>query len=343
MPGSMPGGGPERGQLSVREMSGWAAAAVWRYDGFMPSRRSTQLVTMFVLSLVATITMLVGWVVYVVRSGSRLAPNDPAREVHWLLLGLGCVFLFFVIVGLTYQLAQALAARRYAQKQDEFVANITHEMKSPLAAIKLHAQTLARESDLAPEIRRRFLATIEQQTDRMVSLVDAVLESGRLLEGKRKLDLMPVEVGLFFREYFAKARPHAESRGVQLRVELASDARVLGSEEALRRVMDNLIDNAVRFSEAGGEVRCRVATDGGTVRIEVEDDGVGIPKKELPNIFERFHQGGRQGGPHGSGTGLGLSIVSGLVREMRGVVHAYSQEDRPGTRLVVELPVAETH
>ena len=296
---------------------------------------------MFVLSLATTITLLVGWVVYVVRSGSRFAPSDPARGIHWLLLVLGCVLLFFLIVGLTYQLAQALAARRYAQKQDEFVANITHEMKSPLAAIKLHAQTLKREADLSPELRRRFLSIIEQQTDRMASLVDAVLESGRLLAGKRKLELVPVEVAAFFRAYFAGARPHAESRGVHLETEVTTEAWILGTEEALRRVMDNLIDNAVRFSQPGGEVRCRVATDGTQVRIEVEDDGVGIPKKELPNIFERFHQAGRQGGPHGSGTGLGLSIVSGLVREMRGAVRAYSQEDRPGTRLVVELPVAE--
>ncbi|MEP7013720.1 MAG: HAMP domain-containing sensor histidine kinase [Acidobacteriota bacterium] len=307
----------------------------------MPSRRSTQLVTMFVLSLAATITLLIGWVVYVVRSSSRLAPSGPARGVHWLLLVVGCVLLFFLIVGLIYQLAQALAARRYAQKQDEFVANITHEMKSPLAAIKLHAQTLEREADLSPELRRRFLAIIEQQTDRMASLVDAVLESGRLLAGKRQLDLVPVEVAAFFQAYFATARPHAESRGVHLATDVRSEAWVLGSEEALRRVMDNLIDNAVRFSQPGGEVRCRVATDGAQVRIEVEDDGVGIPKKELPKIFERFHQAQRQGGPHGSGTGLGLSIVSGLVREMRGAVRAYSQEDRPGTRLVVELPIAE--
>ena len=314
----------------------------------MQTRRSTQLVTMYVLCLAATITLLVGWVVYVVRSAGRRAAPEPrldplghaSGEFHWILLAVGCVLLFFLIVGLTYQLAQALAARRYAQKQDEFVANITHEMKSPLAAIKLHAQTLEQEADLPPELRRRFLATIGQQADRMASLVDAVLESGRLLAGKRHLDLQPIEVAPFFTEYFAHARPHAESRGIHLKTDLRSAASVMATEEALRRVLDNLIDNAVRFSQAGGEVRCRVATDAEIVRIEVEDDGIGIPKKELPNIFDRFHQAGREGGPYGHGTGLGLSIVSGLVREMRGAVRAFSQEDRPGTRLVVDLPVA---
>ncbi len=307
----------------------------------VPTRRSTQLVTMFVLSLATTITLLVLWVVYAVRSGSPSAPAHSGRSIHWPLLILGCVLLFFLIVGFTYQLAQALAARRYAQKQDEFVANITHEMKSPLAAIKLHAQTLEREADLSPELRRRFLSIIGQQADRMAALVDAVLESGRLLSGKASLELRPVDLATFFTAYLAEARPHAESRGIRLQTVVETDAWVLGSEEALRRVMDNLIDNAVRFSEPGGEVRCRVTERGPEVRIEVEDDGVGIPKKELPKIFERFHQASREGGTRGSGTGLGLSIVSGLVREMHGAVRAYSQEDRPGTRLVVDLPIVE--
>ena len=106
---------------------------------------------MYVLSLAATIAFLVVWVVYLVGSGPG---------VHWTLLTVGCVLLFFVIVALTYQLAQALAARRYALKQEEFLSNITHEMKSPLAAIKLHAQTLQQPEDLAPDTRRRFAATI---------------------------------------------------------------------------------------------------------------------------------------------------------------------------------------
>ncbi len=115
---------------------------------------------------------------------------------------------------------------------------------------------------------------------------------------------------------------------------------MLGSEEALRRVFDNLIENAVRHSPPGGEVRCRVSTRRESVRIEVEDEGTGIPKRDLPRIFDRFYQGGRPGGPHRRGTGLGLSIVAGLVREMRGSVTAHSQEGRPGTLLVIDLPLA---
>jgi two-component system phosphate regulon sensor histidine kinase PhoR len=335
------------GQESVRDLSAEGAAQGTEPGAgsivVMQSRRSTQLVTMYVLSLAATIALLVVWVIYVVSSGLRLSAlgqkvGAAEEGLNWPLLSVGCILLFFLIVALTYQIAQALAARRYAVKADEFVANITHEMKSPLAAIKLHAQTLQQE-DFNPETRRKFLGTIEQQADRMAALVDAVLESSRLLARKRHLDLHPVELAPFLAGYFKHARPQAESRGVRLRAKLRTTDRVLATEEALRRVLDNLIDNAVRFSQPGGEVRCRVTADGVRVIFEVEDDGVGIPKGELPNVFDRFYQAKR--GAQRGGTGLGLSIVSGLVREMGGTVHAFSQEDRPGTRLVVELPVLE--
>jgi signal transduction histidine kinase len=304
-------------------------------------RRRSNLVSMYVLALAATMAVLVVWIVYVVRSSLRLG------DLNWLLLSVGCALLFFVLVALTYNLAQALAARRYAIKQDEFVSNITHEMKSPLAAIKLHAQTLLQQQDRMDDAsRRRFLGTIEQQADRMAALVDAVLESSRLLARKRFLSLLPIEIGAFCETYFAAARASAESRGIRLHTEVAAGATILGSEEALRRVLDNLLDNAIRFSRPGGEVRCRVQVQRSgpqpVVRIEVEDDGVGIPKKDLGRVFERFHQARRDGPPQRTGgTGLGLAIVSGLVREMRGSVRAFSQEDRPGARLQVELPILE--
>lgn len=306
--------------------------------------RSTQLVAMYVLSLAATISLLVVWVVYVVRSGSRLADLGrgiglDVEGINWVLLSVGCLLLFFLIVGLTYQLAQALAARRYALQQEEFLSNITHEMKSPLAAIKLHAQALLRGEEPPPEDRRRFLATIERQTDRMASLVDSVLESSRLLARRGQPELRPVRLDEFLARYVVDAAPAAAGRQVALRAERVEPAVVLATDEALRRVLDNLVDNAVRHSKPGGEVRCRLTVARDRARLEVEDDGVGIPKRDLPRIFDRFYQAGRPGDAHRRGTGLGLSIVAGLAREMGGSVRAHSQEGRAGTLLVVELPL----
>ncbi len=292
----------------------------------------------YVLSLAASIGLLVLWVVYAVRQ--RSAPGDPA-SIHWPLLIGGCTLLALLIGGLTYQLAQALAARRYSLKQDEFLSHVTHEMRSPLAGIQLHAQTLE-QPGLSEGQRRRSVGFILGEVDRMSNLVDNVLESSRLSARQRALRLEPVALGDFFARYLPRARSRAESQGVHLVTTGETRAVVRASEDALERILGNLIDNAVRFSDRGGEVRCRLTDQVGKVTIEVEDDGIGIPNAELGKIFDRFYQIGREISGRRKGTGLGLSIVWGLVRELKGSVRAYSQEGRPGTRFVVELPVTES-
>jgi signal transduction histidine kinase len=308
----------------------------------MPNRRSTRLIVSYVLSLVVTIALLVVWVVYVVTSASTINAlaqrvGSTAETPYWTVLVGGVLLFSLVIGGLTYQLAQAMGARNYSRKQEQFVSNITHEMKSPLAAIKLHAQTL-QQPDVAPQERDRSVAFVLQQVDRMETLVDNVLESSRLVARKKLLHLEPVALAPFLAAYFDEMRGQVEGRGVRLHAEVRTSAVVMATAEALRRVLTNLIDNAVRSSARGGEVRCLVDDFADGVRIEVEDDGVGIPGSELPKIFDRFYQIGREISGRRGGTGLGLSIVLGLVKEMKGSVRAFSHDGRPGTRFEVTLP-----
>jgi signal transduction histidine kinase len=308
----------------------------------MRRKRRSPIVAAYVLSLLVTIALLVVWVIYIVRSVARIHAvagrvGVASENSHWIVLAVGCALFFLLIAGLTWQLAQALAARRYSLKQEEFVSNVTHELKTPLAAIKLHAQTL-REGGLQPAQQARSLDLVLQQADRMARLVDDVLESSRQLARKRPLQLQPLDVAEFFAGYFAEASPRVESQGVHLAWQLDSRARVLAAADALDQVMNNLLDNAARFSHKGGEVRCRVADEDGHVRIVVEDDGVGIPRGELPHVFDRFYQAGNARDGRRRGTGLGLAIVAGLVQEMRGRVKARSHEGQPGTTFVVELP-----
>ena len=305
-------------------------------------KRRSPIIAAYVLSLLGTIALWVAWVVYIGRAVARIHEvagrvGMASENTHWVILAVGCGLFFLLIAGLTWQLAQALAGRRYVLKQEELLSNVTHELKSPLAAIKLHAQTL-REGGLQPAQHSRSLDLVLQQADRMARLVDDVLESSRLLARKRPLALEPLEVADFFAGYFMEAAPRVEAQGVRLAWQLDSEARVLASADALDKVMNNLLDNAARFSHKGGEVRCRVEDENGSVRIVVEDDGVGIPRKELPHVFDRFYQAGNERDGRRRGTGLGLSIVAGLVQEMRGRVAATSNEGRQGSTFVVELP-----
>lgn len=310
--------------------------------------RFTPIVVSYVISILVTIALLVVWVVYTMEARARI--DDLADRVgvtvgnlHWAVLAIGCGLAALLIVALTSQLASRVAEVRYARKQEDFISTVTHELRSPLAAIKLHAQTL-QGSDIGRQQLERSLDFILQQTDRMATLVDDVLESSRLVARKHHLDLEPTALTEFFVPYFEEVRPRIEAYGVRLSERLETTGTVRATEEGFRRLMDNLLENAARFSEAGGEVRCRVEDEGEWAVILVEDDGVGIPKSELARIFDRFYQVGRQQvgrqqKAQRQGTGLGLFIVSGLVREMGGTVHAFSHEDRPGTTFRIELPL----
>jgi two-component system phosphate regulon sensor histidine kinase PhoR len=305
--------------------------------------RARTFVVPYVLSLVVVITLLVMWIIYAVSSGSRL--TDLAQRVgassptwHWVILGIGCGLLGLLIVFITHQLARSLAEYRYARKQEEFVSSITHEMKSPLAAIRLHAQTLQQEVN--PAERDQSVNFILRESERLGRLIDNVLESSRLVAAKQPLELVPVDVAQFMDGYLADTRPRVESHGLELEAKVETAATVAATVDALQRVLTNLIDNAMQYSARGGRIGCRVTDGGGWVSIRVEDEGRGIPKSELSRIFDRFYQIGRDRG--GSpGTGLGLYIVSQLVEQMHGSVRASSHEIRPGTTFVVELPVME--
>jgi signal transduction histidine kinase len=303
--------------------------------------RARTFVVPYVLSLVVVIAVLVMWIIYAVSSGSRL--TELARRVGasgptWdrVILGVGCGLLGLLIVFITHQLARSLAEYRYARKQEEFVSSITHEMKSPLAAIRLHAQTL--QEDVSESERNQSVVFILRESERLGRLIDNVLESSRLVAADQPLELETVDLARFMETFVATARPRVEGHGFELEVAVDTAATVAATEDALHRVLTNLIDNAVQYSARGGRIRCRVVDLAGWVSISVEDEGRGIPKSELSRIFDRFYQIGRDRG--GSpGTGLGLYIVSQLVAQMHGTVRASSHEDRPGATFVVELPV----
>lgn len=303
--------------------------------------RARSFVVPYVLSLMVVIAVLVMWIIYAVSSGSRLAElagrvGASGPTWPWVILGIGCGLLGLLIVFITHQLATSLAEHRYAKKQEEFVSSITHEMKSPLAAIRLHAQTL--QQDVLGSQQTESVGYILKESERLGRLIDNVLESSRLVARKQPLLLRPVALAPFLEEFFGEIRPRVVGADVKLVVDLDTNATVEATPDALRRILTNLIDNALRYSVRGGKISCRVGDVGGWVRIQVEDEGQGIPKSELSRIFDRFYQIGHDRGAS-PGTGLGLFIVSELVQQMNGSVRAASREDRPGAVFVIELPV----
>lgn len=312
-----------------------------RYD--LAVTRTRTFVIPYVLSLVVVIALLVVWVVYAIQSGGRLhefagrlgvtSPRSP-----WIILAVGCALFALLIVFVTHQLARSLAEYRYARKQEEFVSGITHEMRSPLAAIQLHAETLSQEES-DPD-SRRSLDYILREAHRLGRLIDNVLESSRLVAKTQTFEAHEVTVEPFCRQFFSEIRPTVEGRDLTLETKISTDASIRATEEALRRVLTNLVENAVRYSASGNNVWCRVFERGPRVVFQVTDEGIGIPRSELSLIFDRFYRIGRDAHAE-HGTGLGLFIVSQLVEQMRGSVSARSRESLPGTIFEVEIPAME--
>lgn len=226
------------------------------------------------------------------------------------------------------------------RSKDEWIAMVSHELRSPLNAM-LGWTRMLRSGQLAPEKRDRALATIERNAMTQTQLIEDLLDVSRMISGKLRLGVQPVELGAVVQAGLDAIRPAAEARAIRLESALEDGAgEVLGDPDRLLQVVNNLLGNAVKFVEPGGWIRVSAGRVDGAIELAVQDDGKGIQPDFLPQLFDRFKQeeGGIDRG-HG-GLGLGLSIVRHLVELHGGAVRAHSDGPGRGATFVVRLPVA---
>lgn len=228
--------------------------------------------------------------------------------------------------------------RRLETVRRDFVANVSHELKTPLTVVRGFAETLA-DDDPPAEIRRQFANSIASHTRRMQRLVDDLLDLSRIESGGWVPDPQPVEIAAVIAEDVSAARATADRRHVRLDAVLDPDAQeAFADPTALRQVVGNLIDNALRHT-ASGSVTLRAQRERGGIALSVADTGCGIAPEHLPRIFERFYRVDPARSREQGGTGLGLSIVKHLVEAHYGRVSARSVPDQ-GTTVTAWFPDA---
>jgi two-component system phosphate regulon sensor histidine kinase PhoR len=233
--------------------------------------------------------------------------------------------------------------RRLERLRQEFVANVSHELKTPLSVITACVETLIDGAMDDPENRGRFLERIAEQADRLHNLILDLLSLARIESETETFSIQPVALDKVVRACLEKHHTLAASKHMQLEAVPAADAssaHALADEEAVRQILDNLVDNALKYTPDGGTVRVRWGREDGQVFLQVEDTGIGIPEAELPRIFERFYRVDKARSRALGGTGLGLSIVKHLVQAMQGSVGATSRVGT-GSTFLVRLPAAE--
>jgi len=246
---------------------------------------------------------------------------------------------------LTAELANERALRARAEEanriKDEFLATLSHELRTPLNAIAGWAHIL-QTGELPPSEQARAVETILRNAKLQASLIEDLLDVSRIISGKLRLELAPLDLEKVVRGAVETALPAASAKDIRIseQVELAP-AHVLGDAVRLEQVVWNLLSNAVKFSAPGGRIAVRARRAGDSAVLEVQDDGRGISPEFLPFLFERF----RQAEPplmraRGSGLGLGLAIVRYLVEAHHGRVEARSEGEGRGATFTVWLPLA---
>jgi signal transduction histidine kinase len=228
--------------------------------------------------------------------------------------------------------------RRDRDRSRDFLADVSHELRTPIAALRTFNELL--QEGAADDVRTRdeFLASSQQQIERLDWLSTNLLELSKLDSGLVALDLRPDDLRAVVESSLAQAEPAARRKDVELVAELPpAPVRQRHDPQRIGQVLTNLIGNALKFTPSGGRVSVRLEPVGDGARLVVTDTGVGIASDELPHVFDRFYRGSRSNEERGTGSGLGLSIVRSVV-EMHGGSVSIESTLGEGTRVTVHLP-----
>jgi len=292
-----------------------------------------------------------GTTAFFITLGVCLTALAIALNITWIhnngrrfALDLVGVLLFAVLIaGVVINTVFLVREIRRNERQDSFLNAVTHELKTPIASIRLYLDTMQRHP--VDEVQRqKFYATMRSDTDRLLSTVERILKAGELgqrhREGNRKrLELHPLVAECV---HTALLRHHLPASAITL-AEVPGDVRlyVLGNLEDLRTAILNLLDNAVKYSPAGVHITCALRIEHYTwVTLSITDTGLGIPSHELKRIFNRFYRSSTISLGKIKGTGLGLFLVRTIARQHGGSVRALSEGTNKGSTMLLKLPLA---
>lgn len=276
------------------------------------------------------------------------AAIDPAAAPRLAIGGLprSRLPILLAILALTAGLmvtaiVQLRRERALARLRSDFVSRVSHELRTPLTQIRMFAETLLLDRVRGEDERTRSLAIIDREARRLSNLVENVLRFSRSQRGDGRVSPRPQELGPIVSELLEDFRPLAEGRGMLVRAPVPSAIMARVDEDAVRQILLNLLDNAVKYGPEGQEVRVGVSNSSGTARIWVDDEGPGIPSAERQRIWQPFYRLERHRESSVAGTGIGLSVVADLVAQLGGRFWV-ERGERDGARFVVEFPAASS-
>jgi two-component system, OmpR family, sensor histidine kinase SenX3 len=282
--------------------------------------------------------------------GTCLTGLAIALNVGWILLNLrevaalvlGVIFFAAIITGLVLNTIFLVREIRRNEQHDTFLNAVTHELKTPIASIRLYLETL-KTRDVSDEKREEFYDVMLADSQRLLNTVEQVLQASRTKEKRRELNLREIDLGNMLETAAALVKTQYNLDDAVVRVtEPTESVMILGDENELQTAFVNLLENAVKYSPTDPRISVRTKKAGlkKRVGILIKDNGVGIPPADLKRVFRRFYR--VNGVTQAKGTGLGLAIVRSIIEKHGGRVRAHSRGPGHGSTFVVELPTADS-
>ncbi len=302
-------------------------------------------IVLFVIVMILIVTLTVLWNVTLVHDYQliRELAAQSSGAFHGVMIALGSVLFLSIITLSCVLIAQLVHNIRWAQRQSEFIASVSHELNSPLASIKLFAQTL-RDQNLSTPNRAKFVDNILFDVDRLAHIVSNILRAAEIDHDRGELHVAVgrVELHQYLQDYVDRALS-VESE--KLEIKLKADGEVWVDLDPLmfRQVLDNLIDNAVRYRSGDRtNVSLHLDHDQTHASLDVRDEGIGVPRTVLRKLFDRFFRVDRdQSEPTRRGMGIGLSVVRSIIAGHSGTVSAHSEGLGHGTTINLTLPLRD--
>ena len=280
--------------------------------------------------ILVVILLYVGWVLLNWRTG--------------ILLFLGVLLLLAVIAGVVLNTLFLVREIHRNEQHDAFINAVTHELKTPVASIRLYLETLQTHT-VDESKRQEFYRIMLHDSDRLLSTIEQVLRTGRVGPSRRKLNISPIDLGALIEGCIERAAKlySVPAEGIRyLREGGVTPPTIMGDFDEVQAAVSNLLDNAVKYSGATVDVRVTTApSPGGYVTLRVADKGPGIPPTELKRIFKRFYRVPGQLAIRVKGTGLGLYIVRSVARRHGGRAWAESEGPGHGSTFILQFPIAQ--
>jgi len=259
-------------------------------------------------------------------------------SVSILVIGLGLLVL--AIIGMSLLFRHLNLQFKRTKMYDDFIANVTHELKTPLASINLYLDTITKR-DVSEEQLNNFINRMQKDTNRLNELINKILDVAKIDQKEKEYSCQVKDTTDLFKKVFDELQIQYPDINININIE-EDDSQCLLDREAILTVLKNLVDNSRKYSKEGPEIKIKLWTTKNWIKITYIDNGIGIPAGDEKKIFNKFYRSDKKKFGKVGGSGLGLYIVKEIIKYHRGKIKATSEGIEQGTKFIIDLPRYES-